>query len=413
MKKYIYGLLILVIGLALGYQAREYSSFRLFHTGHVHLKAERPRTQAPGNTKQNISTSTDGMNRKLILAREMLKSKFGTATPFQDRSAMEIGKILNHIVFNHCSNTQPHTGQKNKNELFEVCRTSCAGYAYVLRGLFAVYGIKTRYANLYNLPGQGNHTMVEAEIHPGKWALFDPTFGAFFSSNGRVNGTPLSLEEIRFNLTPESLSKHIFTAKKNNSATGNIKNLYEKSVFDYPYMKIQSYLSAEIAAPAGLNLTVPLTLPLNVVKGRATAGVLNAKTIQEGEAGFLAWTNSALSNNDPSDDTSYLFHILGDYSSYFRSMNVISLTGLRIGTVYDLNISGFSNGDIEIQVVDIGRNLVLNSILPEKLTAGREYLLHRKFRAHSESAQLVVILNGPQRSLAYIFGVSVGEEKRH
>lgn len=401
MKKFIYGLSILIIGLVLGYQAKEYSPFKLLLTEKVHLKAGHP---------------DDGTNRNVIAARKMLQSKFGTGTPFQDRSAVEIGKILNYIVFNHCNSLPPHTGKKNKDELFEVCRTDCEGYAYVLRGLFAAYGIKARYTNLYNLPGQGNHTVVEAEILHGKWAFFDPTFGAFFSSNGSVDGTPLSLEEIRFNLTPELLSKHVFTAKKNNAVIGHIKDLYEKSVFEYPSMKIQSYLSAEISAPLDLNLTLPLTLPLKVVNGRATAGVLNARTIQEGRAGFLAWTNSTLNNNDPSDDTSYWFHILGDYFFHFRSMNIISLSGLRIGAVYDLNISGFSSGfsqgDVEIQVVDIGRNLSLNSILPEKLIGGG-YTLHRKFRAHSESAQLVVLANGPQRPLAYIFGITVVEKKMH
>jgi hypothetical protein len=412
MKKIIYGISILTIGVVLGYQAKENSALRPLLAKIGHLKVERPSAQAMENTKKNISTSDDGMNKSVAPAREMLQSKFGTVTPFPDRSAMEIGKILNYIVFNHCSSAIPHTGQKDINELFEVCRTACGGYAYVLRGLLAAHGIKTRYANLYNLPQQGNHTMVEAEVGPGKWALFDPTFGAFFSSTGAIDGTPLSLEEIRFNLSPVSLSKHVFTAKKRDIALDNIDDLYSKSIFDYPYMKVENYLNAEISAPVGLNLTAPLTLTLNIANGKSVAGNLNAKTIQEGQAAFLAWTNGTLNNKDPSDDTSYLFHVAGDFSPYFKTMNIVNINGLKVGANYDLAISGIAEKEVEMQIVDIGRNIMLNTILPEKINSNSTYILQRKFRAASENAQLAVI-NVHEHTKAYIFGASVIETRNH
>ena len=363
---------------------------------------------------QNVSIPNDETSKSIITARAMLQSKFNTTTPFRDRSAMDIGKILNFIVSNHCNSAPPHTGQKDINELFVVCRTACGGYAYVLRGLFAAYGIKTRYANLYNLPAQGNHTMIEAEISSGKWALFDPTFGSFFTSDGRIDGPLLSLEEVRFNLTPASIHQHVITAKKGMPIFDdvNLISLYDKAKFKYPNMRVENYLIAEIAAPAGMDLLVPLTLPLKIVNRRAIAGVINVRNIQEGQAGFLDWSNSTLNNDDPSDDTSYLFNISGNYDPYFRSMNILSLTGLKVGKIYDLNISGvIGDKDVEIQVVDIGRNLIFNTILPERLKMKTPFSLHRKFRASSKNGQIIINVTKPQNSKAYIFGVEAIEEK--
>ena len=46
-----------------------------------------------------------------------------------------------------------------------------AAATYVLRGLFAALGYKTRYVNLYNIPNQGNHTLVEVQWKGGTWSV--------------------------------------------------------------------------------------------------------------------------------------------------------------------------------------------------------------------------------------------------
>ena len=203
-------------------------------------------------------------------SKRLLHRMYGAQRPFEDKSPAEIAKLLNYAVFNHCSIDLPHTGRQDITELFDVCRTSCGGYSYVLRGLLGAYGIRTRYANLYNLPKQGNHTMVEAEVEPGVWALYDPTFGAYFSK--RLGDKPLSLEEVRFMLTPETIKKYVNTAAKEGAPARDAKvgDLYAKSRFNYPNMDLDSYVTAEAGVPVGQNVKVPLVMPLRMsgTKGR-------------------------------------------------------------------------------------------------------------------------------------------------
>jgi hypothetical protein len=93
-------------------------------------------------------------------------------------------------------------------------------------------------------------------------------------------------------------------------------------------------------------------------------------------------------------------------------MNIVNINGLKVGANYDLAISGIAEKEVEMQIVDIGRNIMLNTILPEKINSNSTYILQRKFRAASENAQLAVI-NVHEHTKAYIFGASVIETRNH
>lgn len=358
--------------------------------------------------------------KSAIPAAEMLSRKFGASTPIQSESESKIGKILNSVVYNHCVNELPHTGLDNIEDLFQVCNTACGGYAYVLRSLLAAYGIKTRYVNLYNLPQQGNHTMVEAWISPGNWALFDPTFGTFFSSTGDIGGMPLSLEEIRFHLG-RNLSQHAFTSKHGYNFFGiksnrlNVADMYENNAFNFSTMSVENYMLGEIAVPVSINTNnlaiAPLTLQLTLSDGEALFGAMNVKSVGEGVAAILSWTNDTLNKNIAlSDDTSYLFHITGYNPPYFKSVNIINISGLETGKTYDLSISGISPDVETIQIVDIGRDIILNTIAPVELQEG-PFNVQRKFRSFNENAQFLISIQDSNKGKAFIFGISVKEGK--
>jgi len=341
-------------------------------------------------------------------AKIMLEKLLGSATPFSETSNQDIAKKLNYIVFNHCSSSKPKTGLVDINELFEVCKTSCGGYAYVLRGLLAANNINSRYVNLYNLPNQGNHTVVEAEIEPGIWALFDPTFGSFFTEESQADNRPLSLEEIRFLFTSENINEHVLTAKKNTAVSikKDTRYLYERSSFPHRFMKVNNYLAAESISPVGLGMSIPLVLELDVASGRATAGILEETNIQEGQTKFLKWSNDTINNENPADDTSYLFHIVGNYDPYFKSLNVIRLINLQIGATYEIEFHGVSPAQERIQIIDIGRDLQLNQIEPEEVGSG-QMLLKRKFRALASHGEIIFSVIEQNKSRVYLFGISV------
>jgi len=342
-------------------------------------------------------------------SKRLLHRMYGAQRPFEDKSPAEIAKLLNYAVFNHCSIDLPHTGRQDITELFDVCRTSCGGYSYVLRGLLGAYGIRTRYANLYNLPKQGNHTMVEAEVEPGVWALYDPTFGAYFSK--RLGDKPLSLEEVRFMLTPETIKKYVNTAAKEGAPARDAKvgDLYAKSRFNYPNMDLDSYVTAEAGVPVGQNVKVPLVMPLRMSGTKVVAGKIGAQSLEEGRAAFLQWTRDTLNSEGRHDDVSYLFHIVGSYKPYYRSANIVRLTKLKKGKIYRIAFSGLAPADAELQIVDIGRDIKLNSILAETLPPG-PYTTERRFRAINERADIYVSLSPSVAKTIYLFGVSVSEE---
>lgn len=56
-------------------------------------------------------------------------------------------------------------------------------------------GIATRGVNLYNLPNQGNHSLLEVQLDENEWMLVDPTFGVVFLPD--IAGRGWSLDEVR------------------------------------------------------------------------------------------------------------------------------------------------------------------------------------------------------------------------
>lgn len=396
MKPLVYCAGSLLLGVALGVSIDEITT--------------RPASnEAATVSSQIVETDEEFSERALEQARNMLAETFGTPVPFSGLSPGEVAKRLNYVVFNHCKNEQPHTGRVDINELFHECRAACGGYSYVLRGLLAVHGIPSRYANLYNVPQQGNHTLVEANVGPGQWMLLDPTFGSYFTKDGNPDGEALSLSGVRFELNLQTIGERVFVAQKGDpaEATKDLSHLYGQGRFSYPYMRVENYLLAEGYAPTGLGLTVPLVLPLRVVDGVAQAGTLEAATVAEGEQAFLSWTNATLNNDDLEDDTSYLFSIVGSHPPYFESLNIVHVDGLENNIEYELRVAGTSrNHSNEIQIVDIGRGVSMNSVLQEVTPAG-PFTISRIFRSETGDARFAIRLIRSSGASVRIFGVSI------
>lgn len=368
------------------------------------------------NTSANLPVKPSANLPVKPSAKSMLKEKFGSETPFMGDDPADTAKYLNFITYNHCSSELPHTVIRDisKNDLFElfsVCRTACGGYAYVLRELLAAHGINSRYVNLYNLPQQGNHTMVEVEIKRGKFALFDPTFGVYFTSTGSINERPLSLEEVRYSLRSNTIKKNVLQAGKI-PFEKSLDRLYSQ-VFSAEHMNLENYLVAEQSAPAGVDSIVPLVMPIVIVEDRAESGILSFNSKEEGLSKFLKWTDQTLNNENPQDDVSSLFHVVGKYNHYFDSLNLIKITNLTIGSEYEIKFFGYSNQEHRIQVFGLGRDvsisgpeLRLNKIEPEFIKPGK-FVMSRKFWSASESAEIVFHKSDKDSDYVYLFGVLV------
>lgn len=273
-----------------------------------------------------------------------------------------------------------------------------------MRGLLATQGIKTRYSNFYNLPQQGNHTAVEVEIDPGKWALFDPTFGTFFTSDGNVEGEPLSTEDVRFIFNSKTIHASVLMANKNSQKIQMpLKNLYEQN-FHAQYMNLENYVSAEQAASVGSKAVVPLVMMINVENGEALAGSTSFGDMEDGSSSFLKWTNETLRNQSDFDDTSYLFHVVGQYGKYFQSMNILKIVGLKPDDLYKIQIHGYAPNASEIQVVPIGKAAKLNIIEPQTLEVGR-FLVSRLIK--SKDSEIDILISNRSDNEFKIYAISV------
>ena len=74
---------------------------------------------------------------------------------------------------------------------------SCGGYSNVLAALAATQGLDARIVNLHNYPKNNGHTVCEI-YYDGDWHIYDPTYGAFYTSTpeNKVSPTVLSYEEL-------------------------------------------------------------------------------------------------------------------------------------------------------------------------------------------------------------------------
>ncbi|WP_206460028.1 transglutaminase-like domain-containing protein [Anaerovorax sp. IOR16] len=75
---------------------------------------------------------------------------------------------------------------------------ACGDRSSVLAALAATQGLETRILSLANYPKGTGHAVVEIKVN-GKWAVYDPSFGSFYTTTPENKRSPyvLSLKELR------------------------------------------------------------------------------------------------------------------------------------------------------------------------------------------------------------------------
>ena len=153
--------------------------------------------------------------------------------------------------------------------------------------------------NLYNVPIQGNHTAVEVLVD-GQWAFYDPTFGAYFTAEGDVEGPILSLEDVASGHSVDSLESLVNQASgdRQNVAFAILGALFSER-FEHPSMSLNYYQMAESISRLEPGEFVILDIPIFLTDaGTATVGDMTAADRAAGEAAWLAATNQP--TNQPS-----------------------------------------------------------------------------------------------------------------
>ncbi|KAB0675908.1 transglutaminase domain-containing protein [Aureimonas leprariae] len=289
----------------------------------------------------------------LAAARSWFQRHAGSSEAMTAYSTEEKAKRLTQAVYSFCEDgTQP----ADPDQLFDRCTAACGGRSYVLRGLLEAIGVETRFAELYNIPNQGNHTAIEVKVGQG-WSLFDPTFGAYFAPDGSVEANALSLQDVAYRYPKGSLGGHVLQARKEpmSFATDKLQKLFDGK-FDHQFMSLENYQVAEQITTGEEGFSLSLDIPLTLSNGEGGIGAREIADIDTLSKQWLSATNDTLNDDDPLNDVSYNSSILA--SGEIRKTTTLSLFGLEAGHRYELELILHGEGaDDRIQVIGIGKGV--------------------------------------------------------
>lgn len=292
------------------------------------------------------------------------------------------------------------------DNLLKNCRTSCGGYVYVFQQIANFYGIQTRTVYLFNIPLQGNHAMVEMKYGEDKWALFDPTFGTYFTPEGKLSEIPYSLDDLYFYCSPDTLIKHVLQANPLQPVdiTLPLNVIYKRRSFKATNMKLSTYLSADAyGKPAPYEYSL-LWMDIDMRRNAFQFGG-PAKTIEEGDAQFLAKTNTLLTDTIPNNHISYNLSFLGQMGEHTYK-NGYRLYNLKRGYIYRITLYGINPTDVSLYPHFTDSRAVLDhtgiQVIPRDI-----YVQTLLFRARDTKAELILEAYPQPRCFMRIFGISI------
>lgn len=310
-------------------------------------------------------------------------------TAFKDMDAKEAALRLNQAVYSFCrSGTSP----AELDDMYFDCVGQCGGFSYVLRGLLDEIGIENRYANLHNIPMQGNHSAVEALVDD-RWIFIDPTFGVSFSDDRTPEGRLLSLDEINFAYREKNLEEFVLQARKDPSdaAGDKLTALYDE-VFSHEFMDLRNYQVAERIDYGLEGRLLNLDIPLSLSSGFAEIGGDETTDPESLEAVWLDATNQTLLDDHLDNDVSFNTSFL-----YPGKLVTLSFYDLKPGQPYRLELLIRSNSDDQtLQIANLGKGLQIDR---------NEHSLER------EGLHPVEVRFTPKRSTGTIMLRSVGVSK--
>ncbi len=313
--------------------------------------------------KNNLLTVSDINTKTIQAARTMLNRELGDWRTLEKMNQVELTKKLNAMVYNFCKNPGKNTVVSDINSLFEVCETACGGRSYVLRGLLAVYGIDSKYQNIYNIPIQGNHSTVEVKLRESL-VFFDPTFGTFFTRNN-INDTPMSLDDVKFSFDAKELPQHVYQAKKLKSIKAipslALESMYTQG-FESNYLDLASYVAHESAGSPHDKNILYLSANIYLENNAYALGCLDALTSEEASSCFLQQTNQLYSTSPAEKQVSYNFNMLGYYINQLN-VKLFNFNYLEPGRYYVLTllINNGTKAALPLNLGALGGGIILPS----------------------------------------------------
>ncbi len=322
------------------------------------------------------------------------------------KNTLQLAKRINAFVYNYCISDPPI--EKNLHKLLKNCRTSCIGYVHVFRQIAQFYGIQSRAVYLFNIPLQGNHSLLEIKYGEDKWALFDPTFGTFFTPEGKPSENPFSLDDLYFYCTSDTLIRHVVQARTLNplDITSPLDVLYTPRSFKASYMGLSSYLSAEAYGNPDKYQYSLLWMNIDMRKNLYQFGG-PTKNIQEGEERFLALINSLLKDDIQNNHISYNMSYLGEVGGHTYK-NGYRLSHLKRGCIYRTTIYGINTTIASFYPHFTDTRAVLQHTGMQIIPEGK-YEHSLLFRARDTNAELILEIYPKTEAGSHIriFGIRI------
>ena len=243
----------------------------------------------------------------------------------QFMAASDVEKVLVGLsmVADFCTNSQDAgVSPSPPADFSSPCNGPCGVQASYLNEFLMAWGFEARLLNLYNVPFQGNHTVVEVNLG-GKWRLLDPTFGLFFldgqelATTARVvGGDGLAGRAADLGSSKELLSGgggfHAFLPP-------DAEELGSK------FWSEDSYSKAEEVVPVGLDPLQDIDLQIFVPLGGGFPEETCVALDSECDSIWLEETNATLLNSSMADNVSFLARNVGVYEPYFVNSPTIKL----------------------------------------------------------------------------------------
>ncbi len=310
-----------------------------------------------------FATPSDITPETIQSAQAMLNQAFGDWHKLEKLNAVELAKKLNALVYHFCTPPQENIAVANLNDLFKSCHTACGGRSYVLRGLLAVYGIDSKYHNIYNIPIQGNHSAVEADIR-GRQLFLDPTFGTFFTHRA-IDDIPMSLDDVNFSFEASELPAHVYQAKPVKSLQAipsmTLEALYALG-FESNYFQLAAYVEHEAQGSPNDESILYLSAYAPLEDNHYALGCLDALNVTEASLCFLEQTNKLYAESSPDKQVSYSFSALG-YHANLQKIDLLHLQNLKLQQYYRVTflVENPSTKVLPLHLTNQGRGLVLPS----------------------------------------------------
>ena len=192
---------------------------------------------------------------------------------------------------------------------------SCGVLADTALKVAARAGLKARGVNIYGLPQQGNHVLLEVQLAADEWMLIDPTFGVLWTSpNGQET---MSLEEVRGLADGGAVDSACVRIRDPAVPEQSPIPLDGRFTFGFgspPYMNAENYLLASTSGSWSTNQRLSLPWPFEATETRLGIDPTDLDTIESRDSEFLSWTNARITDGTLANDVSFIASRVGKFS---------------------------------------------------------------------------------------------------